>query len=443
MAKMEGTITLKQINNFNEGFKNRSANLIAMNAVTRGNLQEIAIRREVLNETNFTFSNDIETAEISNQKQSNTCWLFAELNWLRSLAMKKMNVKNFEFSQNHMIFWDKFEKSNYFLENIISLRNEPLDSREVFFLLHEPANDGGEWHMLANLIRKYGLIPKSVMPDTFNRENTRYLNEILYYKLRYAAANLRKMAKSGKSVEILRKKKLEYLDEIYRILCICLGQPPEKFNFGFKDEEKKFNRETQITPVEFYKKYVDLNPDDVYILMSCPSATLKFNELYTVKYFTNMQGGDEYTWLNVPMKSLKKIALEMVKNNELCLFGCDVLQHSHSKEGILDTELYSYDMIFDTQFDMDKPTRVDFHQTKLTHSMVICGADIIDDQPVKWKIENSWGDQVGKKGFFVMTDQWFEEHVYDLVVPKKYLTSKMLEMFKKKPIELPPWHAMA
>jgi bleomycin hydrolase len=445
MKELEGNgiLTQKLISKFENNFRASPANKAFMNAVTRGTLTEIALNRDILNSIHFCFSNEIETTEVTNQKQSNTCWLFAELNWLRTFVMKKINVKSFEFSQNYVIFFDKIEKSNYFFENIIATSSKPIDDREIAHLLHEPANDGGEWHMMANLIKKYGLLPKSVMPDTSNRENTRYLNEILYYKLRQGAMTLRKLHKSGKSVEQLRKKKIELMDEVYRILAICLGVPPAKFDWSYRNEDKAFVRETQITPVEFYNKYVELNPDEVYCLMSCPSESTEFNKTYSVKYFTNMSGGYEYIWINLPLRELKKIAVKMIKKGDACLFGCDVIQQSNSKEGILDRNLYDYELIFGTSFDMDKPTRVDSGQTRLTHSMVLTGVDLVDNKPIKWKIENSWGDTVGKKGFFIMSDEWFDEHVYDLIVPKKYMTAKMLGMFEEKPIELPPWHAMA
>jgi bleomycin hydrolase len=441
--KNDGLLTPEMITKYRKKFNDKPAYKVAMNAVTRAALADIAINRDVLNNVNFCFSIEVETDAVSDQKRSGTCWMFAILNWFRTFTRKKINVKQFEYSHNFVMFWDKFEKSNYFLENIIALRDADISDRRLRFLLDNPASDGGEWHMLVNVIKKYGLLPRSAMPDTTNRENSRYLNELLFYKLREAAATLRKLNAEGKDIEDLRKAKSKILQEIYRMLCILMGQPPEKFDYSYRDNDKKFKQDLGLTPKEFYEKYVGLNVDEIYCILSCPATDTPFDKTYSIEFFDNTVGGDEWKWLNVPVKELKKIAIEMLKDGEAVLFGNDVVQDCHTKEGILATNVYDYELLFDTKMTMDKKTRVEYAQSRMTHSMVITGVDLVDDKPVKWKVENSWGEEVGKKGYFIMTDEWFEEHTFDLIVPKKYMPEKFLKLYKQKPVVLPPWYPMA
>lgn len=438
-----GGVSPTLLKKFRRKFESNPAMKIALNAVTRGNLQEIAINRDVLNRADFSFSDEIETGEMTDQKQSGTCWLFANLNWLRTFTQEKFKIKSIEFSENYMVFWDKLEKANLFFEQIIKYIDEEPDSRKNMFLLKNPVPDGGGWHMTVNLIKKYGLVPKALMPDTTNRENTRLMNGVLYYKLREGAAELRRMHRTGKSPDSLRARKMKYLEEIHRILGITLGMPPDRFDWSYKDKDDKFHRERAITPLEFAEKYVKVDLDDVFCLINAPSSNMPYNKTFNVEFFDNIVGGDDYKWLNVPVSALKRHAVKMLKKKKAVLFGCDVGQNSNAKEGLLYDDLYDYELIFDTKMKMNKKTRLDFAQTVVTHAMVFTGVDLVDGKPVKWKVENSWGDKHGKKGYFMMSDEWFDEHVFDLAVPKEYLSPKLLEKFDQDPITLPPWSPMA
>jgi bleomycin hydrolase len=415
-----------------------------MNAVTRGNLPEIALNRNVLNRNNWTFSNEIEEKpDITDQKRSGTCWLFAELNWLRTITMKNHKIEKLEFSENHLMFYDKLEKANYYLEELLNLLDRDIDDRYVRFILDNPTPDGGEWHMIVNLITKYGLMPKDVMPDTWNREQSRFINELIGYKIREAYAQMRSMKSAKKSLEAIRKYKNGILAGIYRILATCMGIPPKTFDWSFRDKDKKYHQVTGITPQEFYSKYVGLDLDACYTLASCPTEQSPFGKTYSIKMFGNMVGGRQWKWLNVPVGDIKKIALKMLKKGDAVLYGCDVVQESHTKEGILSTELYDFDLLFQTPFRMDKQTRLEYGQSRLTHSMVLTGVELAGNKPVRWKVENSWGTEVGKKGIFVMTDTWFDEHVLDLIVPPAYMPAKLKKQFDQEPVMLPPWHVMA
>ncbi len=438
-----GELTLKQIDKFKSSFESNPALKLAMNAVTRGNLQEIALQRDVLNNVNFVFSHEVEQKGcITDQKRAGTCWLFADLNWIRTLTMKKFKIEDLEFSENYLIFWDKLEKANYFLEEMINLIDREIDDREVLHFLKNPIPDGGEWHMLVNLVKKYGMLPKPAMADTFNREQSRFVNEIAGYKLREITAELRKMHRAGKTMDQIRRKKTRLFEDVYRIMTIFFGLPPKTFDWSFRDKDKKYHQEIQITPSEFYEKYVDLDLDEVYTLASCPANGMDYNKTYTNRYFQNMAGGIPWKYLNLPVGELKKIAIRMLKKGDAVLYGCDVVQESHTKEGIMHEDLYDFESIFQTKFGLNKQLRLDYRQSFLTHSMVLSGVDLVNGKPVKWKVENSWGKDVGQKGYFIMSDKWFDEHVLDLVVPKEYMPKKLLELFKQDPVELPAWHCM-
>ena len=325
---------------------------------------------------------------------------------------------------------------------MILYRDEPWDDRRVYMLLDNPSPDGGDWHMIADIIDKYGLVPKSAMPDTFNRESSRFLNEILYFKLREGAARIRDLHRQGKPVSALRAEKNEIMRVVYRICAIMLGEPPKKLDFGYRDKKKKFHRDLGITPKDFYAKYVGIDTSDIYCLLCCPTPETPFNRTISAEFFENTIGGRNMFCLNLPIAALWKQAIKVLKNGDACLFNADVLQWSHSKEGLLDQNLYDYKLVFDTPFDMKKTTRIQTLQTRLTHSMVFLGVDLVKDKPVKWKIENSWGTDYGKKGIFVMSQNWFNENVYAVFSHKKLLTAETLKLFDQPPIVLPPWHPM-
>ncbi|MCD4653481.1 aminopeptidase, partial [bacterium] len=273
MAKeaFKGAIKREHIKKYRNRFLKEPALRLAMNAVTRGNLQEIALNRDVINRNNWTFSHVVkETPDISDQKRAGTCWLFAELNWMRSMTMKKSKIEKLEFSENYLMFYDKLEKANYYLEKLMGMLDRDIDDRYVRFILDSPTPDGGEWHMIVNLINKYGLVPNDVMPGTWNQENSRFINELVGYKIREAFAHMRTMEKEGKETNDIQEYKTGILAEIYRIIATCLGIPPKVFDWSFRDKDKKYHQEIGITPKEYYQKYVGLDFDECYSLASCP-----------------------------------------------------------------------------------------------------------------------------------------------------------------------------
>jgi len=380
--------------------------------------------------------------KVTNQKASGRCWGFAALNLMRIELARKYNLGDFEFSQSYFMFFDKLEKANYFLENILLTLDESSDSRLISWLVSSPIQDGGQWDMFVNLMEKYGIVPQSVMPESFHTSSSRSMNQLITRQLRKFASILRRENAKGTSLDKLRKMKLNMMEVIYNMLCMFIGKPPEIFDWQVRDKKNKFLRFNNITPLNFYKNNVGINLEDKVCLIHCPMDAKKFNELYTIKYLGNVLEGQIIKYLNIDIDDMKKYAIKSLKNNEPVWFGCDVGKMFHRDVGVMDTKLYNYELTFGTDSDMDKPTRLEYGDSQMTHAMLFTGVDIRDKKPVKWRVENSWGAKGGCKGYYLMTDQWFDEYNYEVVIDKKYLPLKIKKLFDKKPVSLNPWDPM-
>jgi len=388
------------------------------------------------------FSVDVTTGKVSNQKQSGRCWMFAALNTFRHKMLNDFNLKEFELSQNHTFFWDKYEKANYFYENILATANEPLTSRKVAFLLQTPQQDGGQWDMIVSIFQKYGVVPKTVMPESSNSSNSRDLNNYLNKKLRKDAVALRQLVAEGKTAEDIQTAKEAMLEDIYRFLATSLGTPPETFDFEYRDEDKNYHIDRNLTPQSFYEKYVGVDLDDYVSIINAPTADKPYNQSYTVEMLGNVVGGKEVKYLNVDMPTFKKLAIAQLEQGESVWFGCDVGQSSTRDTGIMALDAYDINDLFDIDFTMTKAERLDFGESLMTHAMVLTGVDLIDGESTKWKVENSWGEKVGTNGFFVMSDAWMDEYTYQIVVRKDFLTEEQLAAFEAEPTVLAPWDPM-
>ena len=388
------------------------------------------------------FSVDVTTGKVSNQKQSGRCWMFAALNTFRHKMLNDFNLKEFELSQNHTFFWDKYEKANYFYENILATANEPLTSRKVAFLLQTPQQDGGQWDMIVSIFQKYGVVPKTVMPESSNSSNSRDLNNYLNKKLRKDAVALRQLVAEGKTAEDIQTAKEAMLEDIYRFLATSLGTPPETFDFEYRDEDKNYHIDRNLTPQSFYEKYVGVDLDDYVSIINAPTADKPYNQSYTVEMLGNVVGGKEVKYLNVDMPTFKKLAIAQLEQGESVWFGCDVGQSSTRDTGIMALDAYDINDLFDIDFTMTKAERLDFGESLMTHAMVLTGVDLIDGESTKWKVENSWGEKVGTNGFFVMSDAWMDEYTYQIVVRKEFLTAEQFAAFEAEPTVLAPWDPM-
>jgi bleomycin hydrolase len=436
-------IRTEDIERFTTAFDAEPKNLLALNAVAKNGIGAVALSRAVVNQTDHTYSHLIETPEATSQEKTGRCWLFAGLNTLRLAAMKKMNLESFELSQAHLMFWDKLEKANFFLENIIETVDEPLDGRLVMWLLANSLPDGGQWDMFVNLVEKYGVVPKSVMPETNSSSDSRPMNLLLIAKLREYAQVLREMHERSASIKEMRQAKGEMMEEFYRMVSIHLGQPPSKFLWEWRDKDKEFHRHGEITPTEFFEQYVGFDLNDTVCLINAPTKDKPYRKLYTVQYLGNVVGGHAVRYLNADIETLKKAAAGMIVDGQAVWFGCDVGKMLEREMGILDLKVYDYELVYGTRFKLDKAGRLDYGHSRMTHAMVLTGVDLDDSgEPIKWRVENSWGTKIGDKGYMVMADTWFDEFLYEVLVSKKYLSPKLLEVLDTEPVVLPPWDPM-
>ena len=388
------------------------------------------------------FSIDVTTGKVANQKQSGRCWMFAALNTFRHKMLNNFKLKDFELSQNHTFFWDKYEKANYFYENILATAAEPVTSRKVAFLLQTPQQDGGQWDMIVSIFQKYGVVPKAVMPESSNSSNSRDLNNYLNKKLRKDAVALRKLVDAGQSDTEIQTAKEGMLQEVYNFLATSLGTPPETFDFEYRDEEKNYHIDRDLTPQSFYDKYVGVDLNEYVSIINAPTADKPYDKSYTVEMLGNVVGGKEVKYLNVDMPTFKKLAIAQLEQGESVWFGCDVGQSSTRDSGIMALDAYDMNDLFDVDFTMTKAERLDFGESLMTHAMVLTGVDIIDGASTKWKVENSWGEKVGTDGFFVMSDEWMDEYTYQIVVRKEFLSPEQLAAFEAEPKVLAPWDPM-
>ncbi len=435
---MPKNISLTEIKKYKNKFLKNNKNTALRNALIKNDLNTVALNWENFSQINHHFSDLIKKElPVTNQKASGRCWGFAGLNLMRLNVVEKLNLSNFEFSQNYFMFWDKFEKANYFLENIIKTIDHSYESRLIMHLVKAPVQDGGQWDMFVNLIEKYGAVPKDVMPETNHSSKSMAMNYILTHKLREFASILRK--KPAKNSTALKK---EMMETIYNLLSMFLGQPPDLVNWSTRNTENKYISISNVTPKNFYKKYADINIKNKICLIHAPMSNKKFNIVYTVEYLGNVIEGQIIKYLNVNIKDLKKSAMQSINPNEAVWFGCDVGKRFSRDMGVLDMGIFDYENVFQTSFKMNKKTRLEYGDSEMTHAMLLTGVDIKKRNSIKWKIENSWGPKSGNQGYMMMTDKWFDEYTYEVVIDKKYLNKKLLRYLDSKPISLAPWDPM-
>lgn len=442
---MAKEISQADIENYQNDLAKHPVVNVASHAAQTNGIYKASENLETKIDLDPTFSIEIETGKPADQKQSGRCWMFSALNTMRHPLQKEYKLKDFELSQNYTNFWDKFEKSNWFFENVISSADKPLGDRKVAFLFATPQQDGGQWDMLCGIIEKYGIVPKSVYPETANATNSSALNDTLNTLLRKDGLELRQMVNDGKSDDEIQARKNEMLNDVYRILAISLGVPPKKFNFEYRDDNKNYHIDKDLTPKEFYKKYVDLDLENHISTINAPTADKPFHKVFSVEYLGNIEGGRQVRHLNLPVDEMKALIIKQLKDGEVVWFGSNVVKDSDRQAGLLDTNLYRRDQLFDTDFTMTKAQMLDSGESMMDHAMVITGVDIVDGKPTKWKIENSWGEKPGFKGYFVMSDSWFDNFVYQAVINKKYLPEDLKQAYeegKENPIELLPWDPM-
>ncbi|MBK2004071.1 aminopeptidase C [Listeria ivanovii subsp. londoniensis] len=436
---MSTELTFDQLDSFSKKWRENPDNLVIQASIMKNGIKAATENPVTKVKVQPIFSHEVTTDKVSNQQQSGRCWMFAALNTFRHKLNGTLGLKDFELSQNYTNFWDKLEKANYFLENIIETAQEDEDSRLVSWLLDTPQQDGGQWDMLVSIIEKYGVVPKSAMPETFQSSKSADLNHLLNERLRTDAVILRKAVKNKVSVTQLKE---EMLAEIYQLLAMSLGEPPKTFDFEYRNKDNEFKQDLQISPTDFFKRYIDIDLRDYVPLINAPTKDKPFNQVFTVDYLGNIVGGAPIKYLNVEMDVLKKAATTQIQDGETVWFGCDVGQLSERTSGIMDTNIFLLNQAFGFKTTMTKAERLDYKHSMLTHAMVLTGVNVVDGEVNRWKVENSWGEAIGNKGYFVASDAWMDEFTFQVVVRKKYLSNELLNAFKQEPITLKPWDPM-
>ncbi|KAF2749374.1 bleomycin hydrolase [Sporormia fimetaria CBS 119925] len=432
-------------------------NRLALAALSSNSANSVLTSRSATtaDQHKFNIRIPIEGSPVTNQAASGRCWLFASTNVFRIAIMKKYRLKTFQLSQSYLFYWDKIEKANYFLENIIDTAKEDIDGRLIQALLASPVGDGGQWDMVANLVQKYGLVPQSLYPDSFNAQNSSAMDRLITTKLREDALTLRSLLTATYPADVskpdISKIKEHMLREIHLILTLMLGPPPkpdEAFTWEFYDMHDNFHS-LQTRPTAFAKELSDaktiraLGGTDVHTLFSLVNDPRNpYNRLLSVKRLGNVYEGRPVTYVNVDMATIKKACIEMLKRGMPVFFGSDVGKYSDSGKGIMDTALYDYELGFNVKLGMNKAKRLQTGESQMTHAMVLSGVHVVDGKSVRWRVENSWGKDAGEGGYFVMTDAWMDEFVYQAVVDPAVVSDSVKKVLKQKPKMLELWDPM-
>jgi len=423
-------INLEIINEFSKKFNENNTNLLAKNSISSNPLKNVLMNQDILQKRRKIFSKKIEIeSKIADQESSGRCWLFAFLNVIRLKMIKKYKLPaEFEFSQNYLFFWDKFEKANFFLHNMIQLKKEPIDSRIISYLLYSPISDGGQYNMIISLVNKYGIIPKVCMAETYHSSNSSELDEVISNKLRDYAEKIR----NSSNFDIKHA-----LEEVYRLLVIFLGEPPKDIVWEFYNNKKY--KKIATTPLQFYKKYVPFCVDDMITLINAPVKNRPFYNIYDIKYFGNVVNDKKTNYINCPIEDIIKVTKKSINGGDALFFGSDVNMNFNTKIGFMNNDLYNFDKFFQFNIDMDKGKRLEYGISKINHAMIIRGYNEENKKINRWLVENSWGNSGEFEGDIVMNHNWFIENVFEIVVHKKYIPKNILAILKKKPILLEPW----
>jgi len=439
-SSKEGGLTPDVIQEVRQSFKMDTSTRALMNALTNNEIKKLALNREMYVAHDKLFNHKIKAKGMTNQKKSGRCWLFAGLNTMRPKVIEKYNLKEFEFSQSYLFFWDKFEKANAFLELIIETRDrDPLD-RELQMILESPFPDGGLWIFVVELIEKYGVVPKSVMPESEQTSSTGMMDRLISRKLRQDAALLREMSQSGATLFELRSRKVEMLKDIYRMLILHFGVPPTEFQWRYESKDSVVSEVKTYTPQSFFEEVVDVDLRDYVPIYN---HTLRpYNKLYQMRLSRNIYDRPDNVVINLDTQQMREFALKQLLDNQPVYFACDVGKEDSYEHGIMSPKIYDYEALYGLDFTMTKADKFRYRESRSTHAMVFVGVDTLEGKPTKWLVENSWGDEKGDKGYWTMYDKWFDEYVYKVIINKKYLPKQVLDILKTEPIVLPPWDPM-
>lgn len=435
------SINKKHLSEVLKDYKADKSSTIARHALSNSDILNVAANKDGVKDMDFNFDINIKTMAVANQKASGRCWIFAATNVLREMIGKEKNIKFFELSQSYIAFYDKLEKLNYTLEVLIELIGKDYDDRTLQFIVQNGIGDGGQWDMFVNVVKKYGVCPKNAYPETYTSSNTRYINSLVNVEVRHFASEMNVAFKEG-GIELVRKIKEEYMDRFYKALVSVYGLPPETFDFEYTDANDVCHVEKGYTPESFFNKYIGNMLDEYVSIINAPTSDKPFGKSFTIKYLGNVVGGKKVTHLNLPMERMKELILAQLKDNQIVWFGSDVSSYGDRPNGVWDDGSFDFKSLLNLDYKMDKGLSLDYRASAMNHAMCITGVAIRDGKPTKWKIENSWGEVAGNKGYYIMSDTWFNQYTYQAVVNKKYLAKEELDAYNAEPIELKPWDPM-
>ena len=444
LSHAQQALTPEVLRTLEDSYKDSGTDKAIRNAVNANSIKKLTANRDRAAAPDTWFSNKVNSSGITDQKSSGRCWLFTGTNVIRAQVMARTGMKNFHFSQAYTFFYDQLEKSNLFLQGIIDTREKPLDDKIVEWLFRNPLSDGGQFTGVSDLIEKYGLVPREVMAETYSSDNTNEFSALLKSKLREYGMLLREAAeKDGASEKELERQKVEMMKTVYRMLVYAYGEPPASFTWAPKIDGKPVGKPKEYTPQSFYKEVCggeDLNANYV-MLMNDPSRP--YNQVYEIDYDRHTYDGHNWLYVNLPVEDIKEMAIASLKDSTMMYFSCDVGKFLNPKDGTLDLDNYDYASLFGTTFGMNKKQRVQSFDSGSTHAMTLMAVDLDENgKSKKWMVENSWGADYGYQGHLIMTDEWFDEYMFRVVVNKKYCPQRVLDMLKQKPVRLPAWDPM-
>lgn len=437
----QGGISNEMLKQIQSSYKNTSADKAIRNAIGGTDIRKLSLNQENQQGLDTDFSIKVESKGITDQQSSGRCWLFTGLNVMRAKAIARYNLPSLEFSQAYSFFWDQLEKSNLFLQGVIDTAKEPMSNQTVEWLFKHPLSDGGTFTGVADIVSKYGLVPKEVMPETYSSEHTSQMSSLIGLKLKEYGLELRESVQKGMDVKKIEARKTEMLETVYRILVLNLGVPPTEFDYVRKDVKGNPVETEHHTPMSFLKKYGDKNLLTNYVMvMNDPSR--EYYKCYEIDFDRHRYDGKNWTYVNLPVEEIKEMAIASLKDSTRMYFSSDVTQLD-SKRGLLDVNNYDFGSLLGTTFGMDKKQRIQTFASMSAHAMTLMAVDLDENgKPKKWMVENSWGAQSGYKGHLIMTDEWFNEYMFRLVLETKYVPKKVLDIFKQKPVRLPAWDPM-
>ena len=456
----EGGISAEMLKEISKGYEGTAADRAIKNALAGTGIGTLAVNSENAAMIDTHFSDRVKTKGITDQKSSGRCWLFTGLNVLRAKMIDKYELPGMEFSQSYLFFYDQLEKANLFLQGVIDTKDLPFEDRKVDWLFSNPLSDGGQFTGVSNLIMKYGVVPSDAMPETYQADNTSQMAMLLKLKLREDGLALRQAYEDGvKKASKLRGKKHEsamaeldkslkamkvsQLSEIYRMLVLCLGEPPTEFVWTRCDKDNRIVSRKTYTPKSFYDEFLGEDLENNYVMvMNDPCR--EYGKVYEIDYDRHVYDGHNWVYVNLPVERIKEMAVASIKDNVAMYFSCDVGKFYSRSKGVLDLDNFDYESLMGVKFGMDKKQRVQTHASGSSHAMTLIAVDVCPEsgKPVKWMVENSWGPSSGYKGCLIMTDEWFNEYMFRLVVEKKYVPAAVLEMLKQTPVQLPAWDPM-